>query len=84
MLRVESHGWPPTRSRDRQGGDRYLLLGESSFPVIAFLVLLDDVEQDVSALHVPGAGCLVNLLVEDELERVGLAVGLSATEISKL
>jgi len=84
MLRV-AIPWlaPDARSRDRQGGDWYLLLGES-FPVIAFLVLLDDVEQDVSALHVPGAGFLVNLLVEDELESVGLAVGLSATEITKL
>ena len=46
-----------------------LLLGES-WPVFAFRVLLDDVEQDVSALDVPGAGFLVNLLVEVEVESV--------------
>lgn len=46
-----------------------LLLGES-WPVFAFLVLLDDVEQDVSALDVPGAGFLVNGLVQVEVESV--------------
>jgi len=43
-----------------------LFLGDS-WPVFSFLILLDDVEQDVSAFNVPCGSFLVNFSEEIEI-----------------